>query len=290
MVREKGRFKAGKDLITTKRVGLESWKIAIVGCGTIGTFVAKRLADNAVPRATLAGLCDIAAGKAEALSAGLPGAPPVLQLDELMRACDMAVEAAAVDAVPDIAKAAFSAGIDILAMSVGALVTYPELIAKAEAAGRTIHIPSGALAGLDAVRSAAAGTIRSAVLTTRKPPKALAGAPYIEEKGIDLANIREETVLFEGTAAEAIAGFPKNVNVAAALSLAGIGPEKTRVRIIADPTVKNNAHEVVVVGDAGRIVARTENVPSPDNPKTSYLAALSCVAALKRIVSSVKIG
>ncbi|MBA7660637.1 L-aspartate dehydrogenase [subsurface metagenome] len=175
-------------------------------------------------------------------------------------------------------------------MSVGGLLGNEDLLDLAKKKDCKIYLPSGALAGLDGVKSASVGRIDSITLTTRKPPEGLKGAPYIIRNKIDLDAIIKETVIFEGSANEAVEGFPKNINVSAALSLAGIGAEKTRVRIIADPNLKRNIHEVEVKGEFGRLVSRTENLPSPKNPKTSYLACLSAIATLKGIVSSIKIG
>lgn len=153
-----------------------------------------------------------------------------------------------------------------------------------------IYLPSGALTGLDGVKSAAVGRIDSVTLTTRKPPAGLSGAPYLAREGIDLSSLREEKVIFEGSAEEAVEGFPRNINVAATLSLAGIGVAKTRVRIIADPKISRNIHEIEVEGEFGRLISRTENLPSPSNPKTSLLAIFSAIATLKSLASPVRIG
>ncbi|MFQ5952709.1 MAG: aspartate dehydrogenase domain-containing protein, partial [Candidatus Omnitrophota bacterium] len=132
--------------------------------------------------------------------------------------------------------------------------------------------------------------IESVTITTRKPPKSIKGAPYLSENNIDVEGIKEETVIFEGNALDAIKGFPKNINVSALLSIAGIGPEKTRVKIVVSPEYTRNTHEIEVKSKAGTIKTRTENVPSPDNPKTSYLAALAAIASLRGYFDSIKIG
>ena len=151
-------------------------------------------------------------------------------------------------------------------------------------------MPSGAICGLDGVKSAMMGRVDRVTLITRKPPHGFQGAPYILEHNIDLNSIHEETILFQGSAKEAIRGFPQNVNVAIALSFAGIGPEKTRVRIVCSPQYKANSHEIEVEGEFGKLIAKTENVPAPQNPKTSYLAVLSTIATLKGILDYPKIG
>ena len=175
-------------------------------------------------------------------------------------------------------------------MSVGALVMNPALMDLAKEHGRVIHASSGAIAGLDGVKSAAQGKLRSVTITTRKPPNGFRGVEEVERQGIDLDKLDGPHVLFEGPAREAIKKFPASVNVSSALSLAGLGADRTTVRVVVDPEAQQNVHEIQVEGDFGRLTTRTENVPSPDNPKTSYLAALSALATLKRIADPVRIG
>lgn len=151
-------------------------------------------------------------------------------------------------------------------------------------------MPSGAVAGIDGIRSAAIGRIDSVVLTTTKPPSGFAGAPYIAEHDIDLSSLPGATMLFEGTAADAVQAFPANVNVAGTLSLAGIGYGATMVRVIADPAATRNMHEIKVTGAFGALTVRVENVVSPENPKTSYIAILSAIATLKKLTEPVWVG
>jgi aspartate dehydrogenase len=146
------------------------------------------------------------------------------------------------------------------------------------------------LCGIDGLKSASVGKIDSVTLTTRKPPKGLEGAPYIMKNNINLSLIKEETVIFNGTAGEAVNGFPQNVNVAAILSLAGLGAANTRVRIVTSPDYTKNVHEVEIKSRSGVITTRTENVPSKINPKTSQLAVFSAIATLKGAVNTVKMG
>jgi aspartate dehydrogenase len=265
-------------------------RVGIVGCGAIGSVIARALDAGQVPGAVPAVLCDVRADRAQALSAALTSRPPVADVTRLIEESDIVVEAAGAAAVAEVAKPALEAGRTVLVMSVGALLGQPELVALAERSGGRLLVPSGAIAGLDAVKAAAIGGIESVTLTTRKPPRGLAGAPYLVEHGIDMDGISEPTIVFEGPATEAVRGFPANVNVAAALSLAGVGPERTTVRIVADPAATANSHEVEVRGAFGRLTTRTENRPSPDNPKTSYLAALAAVAALRGAMARVRIG
>ena len=145
-----------------------------------------------------------------------------------------------------------------------------------------MYVPSGAIAGIDAIRSVK-HLLDSVTLTTTKSPKALAGAPFFETSKIKLDSITKSTAIYEGTAAEAVRKFPANVNVAAVLSLAGIGADKTRVKIVADPQSTMNQHEIVAAGSFGEIIVRVNNVPSPGNPKTSFLAVLSAIECLRSI-------
>ena len=185
------------------------------------------------------------------------------------------------DAVKEVVDMAVRKHVDCLIMSVSGLMAHPELLEQAKRHGVQIRIPSGALCGLDGIRSAMEAGLHSVTLTTRKPPKGLSGAPYLIEHGIDIESITEPKVVFEGNAQEAAAAFPANVNVAGALSIAGIGPLETKVRIIADPKATENSHEVRAEGAFGRLQTVTTNLPSPRNAKSSYLASLSAVAELR---------
>jgi len=176
-------------------------------------------------------------------------------------------------------------------MSVGGIIKhYKELEVLAEEKKARIFIPSGAICGIDGLKAARLGKINKVTLTTKKHPKAFLGVPYLLKKKIRLDNIDKDTVLFEGDALQATKAFPQNINVAATLSIAGIGPELTTVRIVASPTINRNIHEIEIESEVGKIITRTENVIHPDNPKTSYLAVLSAIATLKQILGPIKIG
>jgi len=265
-------------------------RIGVVGCGTIGGEICAAIDGGTVP-ATLVGISDASAEAAERLASRLRSRPPILPLERLIASADLIVEATARSVAPGIILAALRGSANVMVMSVGGLLACrEEACALAEKAGRQIYVPSGAIAALDAVKGAAVGRIDQVRLTTRKPPRALDGAPYVVQQGIRLDQISHATTIFSGSALEAIDGFPANVNVAIALSLAGLGPEKTQVRVVADPGCDRNIHEVEVEGEFGRLVARVENLPSPTNPKTSYMAALSAIALLKRLTSSLVVG
>jgi len=260
-------------------------KIGIVGCGTIGSFLAKRITKDLKSQARITGLCDIDTKKAKLLAGRVSPKPPVLSLERLIATSDLIIETASGKACPVICRKAIMKGKDVLVLSVGGLLGHEKLFSLAKRKGCRIILPSGAICGLDGLRSALSGRVRNVTLTTRKPPKGLAGAPYILRKRIDLGRIKRPTTIFDGSALQAVKAFPKNVNVSAALSIAGIGPRRTRVKIITSPKFKSNTHEVEVVGEFGRLVTRTENVPFPENPKTSCLAAYSALATLRQVLT-----
>lgn len=255
--------------------------IGIVGCGAIGSQLSRALARGAVPGARLAALTDLQPGRARTLAQTLSPRPRVLRLDQAARLCGLLVEAAGVPAVPSVAAAALAAHKDLLVMSVGGLLAHPELARRFQRAGRRLVFPSGALCGLDGLRAAKAlGRIHSVRLVTRKPPAGLAGAPYFRRHPVRLESLKAARTVFRGSARQAIKAFPANVNVAAAVALTGIGPDRTRVEVIADPACRRNVHLLEVRGEFGRLQTLTENVPSRENPKTSALAAASALALL----------
>ena len=266
-------------------------KIGLVGCGAIGAEIAKAV-DSSAFDANLVAVCDHNPETAAALINSLQHKPAKVKLDELVSLSDVVVEAASQKAVPAIARAALVAGKKLMIMSVGALANgelFAEIKALAKEHGARVYLPSGAISGLDGLKSASIGTIRSVTLTTTKNPAGLKGAPYILENKIDLDALAGPTQIFEGSALAAVKAFPANVNVAATLFLAA-GESEVHVKVVADPGIHVNRHEIVVEGDFGRITTQVENVPSPRNPKTSYLAALSAIATLRSIVEPVKIG
>jgi len=266
-------------------------KIGLVGCGAIGAEIAKAV-DSGALDADLVAVCDHNPETAVALIDSLQHKPVRVKLEELVSLSDVVVEAASQKAVPAIARAALGKGKKLMIMSVGALADrefFAEVKALAREHGSRVYLPSGAISGLDGIKSARTGTIRSVTLTTTKNPGGLKGAPYVLENKIDLDALKGPTQIFEGSALQAVKAFPANVNVAATLFLAS-GEGEVRVKIVADPGIHVNRHEIVVEGDFGRITTLVENVPSPRNPKTSYLAALSAIATLRSIVEPVKIG
>jgi aspartate dehydrogenase len=267
---------------------MKNLRVSIIGCGAIGTEIAKAI--NGTKEVRLTAVVDVDRQKAEKVAALSTDKPRITDIDGAIRLSDLVLESAFKTVVPVIVKKAIKMKKDIMIMSEGGLIEHLELIEMARKKNVCIYLPSGALAGIDGVKSAMAGKVYSVTLTTSKPPIALKGAPYLDKKKIDIMGIKKKTVIFEGSAREAVAGFPANVNVAFCLSFAGFGFDKTKVKLIADPALKINMHEIEIEGEFGRIYTRTENVPSPANPKTSYLAALSAVATFKRILDPIKIG
>jgi aspartate dehydrogenase len=266
-------------------------KIGLVGCGAIGAEIAKAIDCGAID-AKLVAVCDHNPATVVELIGSLRHKPVKAKLEELVSLSDVVVEAASQKAVPAIARAALAKGKKLMIMSVGALADlefYAEVKGLAKEHGSLVYIPSGAISGLDGLKSAGVGRIRKVTLTTTKNPLGLKGAPYILENKIDLDAIARPTVIFEGSALQAVKAFPANVNVAATLFLAA-GEGDVHVKVVADPGIHVNRHEIVVEGDFGKISTLVENIPSPKNPKTSYLAALSAIATLRSIVEPVKIG
>jgi len=266
--------------------------IGIVGCGAIGTSLAQAIVADFSDRAVLEGLYDTDVEKAYKLAKRFEKQKlAVLNLSSLIDKADLVIEAARADSSFEIAKEVISASRDIMIMSVGGIVErYKELEALAREKNARVFVPSGAISGIDALKASKFGKINKVTLTTKKPPQAFLGVPYVLKSQINLQNLTEDTVIFEGNAYSAIRLFPQNINVAATLSIAGMGLETTYVRIVASPKATRNIHEVEIESEAGKIFTRTENVIHPDNPKTSYLAVLSAIATLNQILEPFKVG
>ncbi|MEM1536670.1 MAG: aspartate dehydrogenase [Candidatus Bathyarchaeia archaeon] len=268
--------------------------VGLIGCGAIGTVLAKAMDRGQAGNACLVMVYDKNLERAKNLVRGLKNRPKIAEsFEELLECGDvkLVVEAASQEAVRAYATKVLRAGKDLMIMSAGALVDARltnEISHTARENGRKVYVPSGAIAGLDGVKASAIGKIERIVLTTRKPLEALKDNTYFNERFG--GKIEEPTVIYEGAAAEACRLFPANVNVAATLSLAGIGAEETIVKVIADPTLERNVHEIEVKGEFGELTVHVENVPSAENPKTSLLAALSAIAMLKKITEPIVVG
>ena len=258
-------------------------KVGLIGCGAIGTILAQAIDRGSAGDAHLVAIFDVKKESAKKLQKRLKKKCKVANsFSELLKAkTDIIVEAASQRAVREYGEDVLNAGKDLVVLSVGALLD-DSLMARLKIAAEKhktkIYVPTGAVLAVDAVKAASIGGVKSVELTTSKPPHAL-GIKATKKK-----------VVFKGTAADAVKRFPQNINVAATLSLAGIGKRRTRVTIIADPKLKKNVHELKVKAKSGNFTATIENLPSPYNPKTSYIAALSAIQLLRNLTETVRIG
>jgi len=268
-------------------------KVAVIGCGFIGKTIVDAIQDGTID-ATLVVVFSHSKDKAEEVAAICDDVVIADTIrDVIDSTADLVVEAASIDALKGYAIDILKSQKSLLAMSVGAF-SDTEFLKKVESTAKEnnvkVYMPSGAVGGLDALKSAATGGLSNVSITTTKPPRSLGGIQYLIDRGVDVLKIKEKQVLYEGSALDAIKKFPRNINVATTLGLCGIGPEKTHVTIICDPETDSNTHEIHAKGDFGEFKFKTDNLPSPENPRTSYLAALSAITTLKRITSNIEIG
>ena|SRR5690242_4665002 len=267
---------------------MPSTRIAIAGLGAIGRTLVRGLTSG-VPGLELTA---VAAGNEAKARAWLEAERidcPVVALDAFPDHADLAVECAPAAVLADICRPMLAAGKRVMVVSCSALLTRSDLIELAKASGGQIIVPTGALLGLDAVTAAAEGIIHSVRMVTRKPPRGLVGAPYLIANGISVEGLNEAKRVFAGSARDAAAGFPANVNVVAALALAGIGPDRTMIEIWADPALARNCHTIEVDADSARFSFSIENIPS-ENPKTGRITALSMLAALRKLNAPLRVG
>ncbi len=253
-------------------------KLGMIGCGAIGSDVAK--AADEMEEIEEIYVYDIDEEKGKKLAQEL-NKVHFKKVEEFLPAVDIVFEAASQQAVYEYAEKIIEAGKDLIIMSIGALFDdefRERLIKKAKEMKCKIYLPSGAVAGLDGIKAASIGGLDEVTLVTTKAPEAFG------------EHFDKRTVLFDGNAREAVKLFPKNINVAACLSLAGIGFDRTKVKVVADPVIKFNSHKILAHGKFGRLRAEVENLPNPKNPSTSYLASLSAIAVLKKIVNPLQIG
>ena len=263
-------------------------RVAIAGLGPIGKKVAEAL-DRGIDGLVLAAVSVQDPEKHRDWLGHLKTPPAILPIEKLVDVADIVIECAPAKLVRSIVAPFVTSGKTAIVLSAGALLENEDLIGLAKQQGGQIVVPTGALIGLDAVTAAAAGEIHSVRMVTRKPVQGLAGAPYLVENNIDIEQITEPLRIFEGTAREAAKGFPANLNVAVALSLAGIGPDRTRLEIWADPALTRNVHRVEVESDSARFSMSIENVPS-ENPKTGRITALSVIAFLRKQRAALRVG
>lgn len=270
-------------------------RIGLIGCGAIGSEVAKAVDEGRVPNAVLKVALDKDPKATQTLNTHLKKRfKPVKTINQLLKAdVDLVVEAASQQAVKEYAEKILRSGKDLVVLSVGALLDNAllnKLTRICQRYGSRIYVVSGALGGIDAIKAASIVGFTDLTLTTRKHPKALASSPFFAERGLDPSSIASPTLLYEGGALEAVRLFPANVNVAATLTLAA-SPEAPLIRVVADPSLDINIHELVARGEFGEITVVMKNKPSLKNPKTSYIAALSAISALRSICGfGLKVG
>ena len=263
--------------------------VAIAGLGAIGGAMAREIArSEPLIRITAVSARDEA--KAEALLAEAGVACPLLPLARLPEAADLVVECLPAAAFDTIADATLAAGKALMVLSAGQLARRDDLIPAFRARGQRLIVPTGAILGLDVVRALARGPVESCRIVTRKGPRGLAGAPHLVGQGIDPMSLKESTLVFSGSAREAIAGFPANVNVAVALSLAGVGIDRTICEIWVDPGEGSNVHRIELRAGGADVTMTIAGTPDPRTPRTSGMTALSAVDALRRLVDPVWSG
>ncbi|HEU4483125.1 MAG TPA: aspartate dehydrogenase [Nitrososphaeraceae archaeon] len=269
-------------------------KISIIGCGAIGSELAQHVDSNMAKNVTLLSILDIRPENAEALKLKLSNNSPLLfnNFDDFVKSesfkeVELVIEAASQNAITSYLNQLISFKKDVLVMSVGAFANsafFSEVSRNVESNDINIYVPSGAIAGIDALKSVK-NSVSYVTLTTTKNPNSLKDSPFFKNNNFTVDSIKKRTLLFEGSAIEAVQNFPANVNVAALLGLAGIGVEKTKVNVIADPSIRINKHEIKVIGKFGELIVRVKNIPSSTNPKTSYLAILSVIECLRSITT-----
>lgn len=265
-------------------------RVGLVGCGTIGSQLARALQRDYRHVARIVALNDCNYKHAALLQRRLTGHPPICSLPTLIRKSQLVLEAASAEVSAEVVTRCLRANRDVMVMSVGGLLSDHRWQRLAGRSRGRVYIPSGALAGIDGVKAMAVGRIRRVSLTTRKPPQALSSAPYVRRRRLRLERLTRPSVVFEGSPRDVVRAFPQNTNVAAALALAsGAANSRMRIRVVADPTIRSNVHELDVEGDCGRIRCRIESQPST-NPKTSEIAVRSAIAVLQRLLSRVSIG
>lgn len=264
-------------------------RVGIGSLGTVGMALARRIvASDAGLVLTAVSARDTQRAAARVADIGCDAR--VLPLEELAQAADVVVECAPAACFLTLAGPVIAAGKVLVPISVAGLLEHMELVEQARTSGARILVPSGAILGLDALRAAREGEIQEVRMITRKPPNGLAGAPHLVNNNINVEGLTQPLKVFEGSAAEGARGFPANVNVAAAVGLAGVGPERTVLEIWADPGVDRNVHDIKVIADAATFTLHIENVPTAENPRTGRLVAQSVMATLRRLSSPLVVG
>ncbi|MCK0149729.1 aspartate dehydrogenase [Marivita sp. S6314] len=265
-------------------------KIGIAGMGAIGTRVAQELDRGGIPGCTLAGIAVRNAERAADANARLTQPVPNHSLQEIAQQCDVIVECLPPQLFLDLARPVVQAGKTLIVLSASQLLGQQALLDEAAQTGARIVIPSGAMLGLDAIKAVAVGDIQSVVIETRKPVAGLINAPYVKDQNLKLDGLTEPYQIIEGAVSDIAKVFPANVNVAAAVSLAGIGPDRTRMEVWADPSLERNLHTVRVISDSSDFTMSIQNRPSMENPATGKITALSVIALLRQYSAVLQVG
>ena len=270
-------------------------RIAVIGGGTIARLVLEHLRGGTLGAFEVVGLLGRPGGAPRARELAREfGVPYVEERQALIAARpQVVIEAASHEAVREHLVALLEAGIGVAVLSAGALVDDALRLAAEAAATRSgalLYVPSGGIGGLDVLKTACLAGVDEVSIQVAKPPAAWKGIPYVERSGVELSALTSAHTLFEGSAREGVPHFPQNVNIAAILSLGGIGPDRTRLKVVADPALRLNTHTIRVSGRSGRFTLVLENVPAPENPKTSWLACYSALAALKSLQPGARYG
>ncbi|MEO7728666.1 MAG: aspartate dehydrogenase [Burkholderiales bacterium] len=269
-------------------------RVAIIGGGTIARLFLEHIKRGDLGEAEVVAIVGRPGGSRGKPLATEYGVAFVATLEELLQQKpDVVVEAASHEAVRTYCGALLDAGIAVIVLSGGALSDdklRTGIEASAMKSGALFYVPSGGIGGLDALKGACIAGVDSVEIVVSKPPAAWQNIPFVGKLDIDLAGLREPRVLFEGAAREGVPHFPANVNIAAVLSMAGIGFDRTRLKVVADPLIKHNTHQITIKGKTGNISIKLENVPAPENPKTAWLACYSALAALKLAKSPIRYG
>ena len=266
------------------------YTVAIAGLGAIGMRLAEALDQGEIPGMTLTAISARDHARARDRVSAFAAPPTVTRAEDLATHADIVVECAPKAIFAPLARSVVEAGRILVPLSVGALLDHMDLLDRARETGARIIVPTGAIIGLDTIRAMAVGEIYEVTLETRKPPNGLEGAPHLVDNKIDVMALTAPTRVFKGTARDAAKGFPANVNVAAALSLAGIGPDRTMVEVWADPTINRNMQSVRVRSDSGEAEMSIRNIPSEENPRTGKITALSTIACLQRLTAPLTAG
>ena len=269
-------------------------RVALLGGGTIARLVLETVRRGELPGTEIVAVFGRGASSRGAALAREFGVRYVADRPAVLESRpDVVVEAASHEAVREHLVPLIETGIDVIVLSAGALVD-DQLRSRAEAAaarsGALLYVPSGGIGGLDALKTACIAGVDEVSIQVGKPPAAWKGIPYVEQLGVDVLGLKQSRVLFEGTAREGVPYFPQNVNIAAILSMAGIGFDRTRLKVVADPALTHNTHTIRISGRSGRITIVLENVPAPENPKTAWLACYSALAALRSLATSTRYG